>query len=300
MPISSPQHSQKTCIDAMFSRNRTERHKFPSARASTRYLISDTLAEPDLAHLDCIDHPEPGPTSVEPELDCNLSSVTVVSAYWHVGTNSRRLKNYNKWMSNALRINAPMVFFYEDDAVQTYIASIRNDLPTHFVRLHSANFTVKPLYNSSWIHGELSPNPAVNLIKLERAFILERASQMNVFNSCWVAWMDATVSPYRMKRPGSRAWPALESLRTLPRDKTMYTIIPEQKFEFSTLAFMCAVEHAESLRKMMETVISLCTVQVSDWRCGFDQSIFTWARDNYPHAFHQLGEGRGELMHLLM
>ena len=223
---------------------------------------------------------------------------TVVSGFWNI-TSKYSPEAYRAWLSNALRLNAGMVFFYEDESVLRLVSDIRAGLQTVFVKLAIRDFAVARLYDRAWVDQFHIPTAELGMIWLEKVFMMEKAAALNPFGSQWFAWMDAGCAPYRQRAPGPEPWPSEQALARLPRDRVVHTHVEEWYHHFSGTAYMYHAAMAAPVRQRFEQEVRRCAASRNPLPCGEDQYVWTQLLDREPAAFHKVGDGYGELMPLL-
>ena len=238
----------------------------------------------------------PAPTASAASLPA--LSTTVVSGYWEV-TSKHSPQEYGAWFKNTLRVNAGMVFFYEDEAVRRSVADIRRGLHTVFIQLALRDLAAVQLYNPAWVHARHIPTPQLGVIWLEKVLLVQRAARANPFNSSWFAWMDAGCAAYRERPPGDEPWPDERALARLPRDRVIYTHVQAWFHHFAGTAYLYHLDMVVPVRERFENEVKRCAATLNAWPCGNDQYILTQLLDRNPAAFYKLGDGYGDLMLLL-
>ena len=254
--------------------------------ASLRSRLSDALAAKGRPH------------PVAEAASRPVLSTTVVSGFWNI-TSKHSPEAYGAWLNNALRLNAGMVFLYEDESVRRVVSGIRAGLHTEFVKLAIRDFAIAPLYDRAWVEPVHIPTAELGMIWLEKVFMIQRAAALNPFASHWFAWMDAGCAPYRERAPGPEPWPSVEALARLPRDRVAYTRVEEWYHHYSGTAFMYHAAMVDPVRQRFEQEVRRCAASRNPLPCGDDQYLWTQLLDREPAAFHKVGDGYGELMPLL-
>ena len=246
----------------------------------------------DAARVPCYD----GIAPVE-RASC-ASDVTIVSGFWNVTGKYGAGGHYFTWMANALRIEAPMVFFYEDYAVKAYVQGVRSDVgaDTHFVYHAHAGFSVRRLYRTGWVHPQHVPSAELGMVWLEKTHLVKHAADINPFSSCWVTWYDAGLVNYRDVPPAPGPWPAKGWTDVLPRDTIIYSHVEESYHHMSGGAFMYNLPVASKVHDLFERALLTCAETIDDWRCGSDQFLFSMLIDNFPSAFYRIANGYGQLV----
>ena len=222
------------------------------------------------------------------------SPVTVVSGYWKIKSKHSEFK-YNKWFENTLSLNAPYVFFYEDEDIKQRVSEIRRDLPTVFIYKKMADFLSAKEYRAIWTHDEHVPTTNLGKIWIEKVNLVRDAASQNPFNSEWFAWVDAGNSYYRDMKPSENAWPNKESLANLPKDKIAYIGTRDEaaSHDFAGGAFMYHKSIVQKVHDLFYSQYLACGTEHNDWRCGSDQCVFTQLKNKNPELFHRVGDGDG-------
>jgi hypothetical protein len=206
-------------------------------------------------------------------------------------------------------INAPMVFYYEDDFVVKLVSNARVGLLTKFIKLPMSKFKVNNIYQDNWTHPKHIPSQELGKIWLEKIFIITRTLELNPFNSSWFAWYDAGMAFYRKSKIPSSPWPNPTMLQFLPKDKILYTDSRSYKdgHSFSGTAFLLHKSIANRVANLFMNEIESCANDSKHgslgdmfYSCGSDQII--WSRLKMTLAssmFHKVGSGYGTLIPLL-
>ena len=67
------------------------------------------------------------------------------------------------------------------------------------------------------------PSVELNLIWNEKIFLIQRALELNIFESDYFIWIDAGISIFRDITPPSYSFPNINKLINLPKDKFIYS-----------------------------------------------------------------------------
>jgi hypothetical protein len=232
---------------------------------------------------------------------------TVVSGYWRAGAGAA---SHAAWFNATLRLNAPYVFFFEDDAVRDAVQAAREGLPpTRFIRRPLANFSSRPRYNATaWLSPAHVPTPELGMVRQEKAACVADAAALNAFGSEWFAWVDAGVAALRNAPPPRAPWPDRALLAPLPHDKLICTTraLPagaagddgdpaneRATISVSGAAFLVHRDAAPRVRSALDAAVAACGAGAGDWRCGSDAHLLTWLRAAQPELFWPLGGDGG-------
>jgi len=132
--------------------------------------------------------------------------ITIVSGYWELKNSKFNPETYGKWMENALKINAPYVFFTTKNMIP-FVKKYRKH-PTMFIEKTIDDFYFKRYnFDERYVHPFHVPSIELGLIWLEKISLVKEASEKDPFGNEWYAWIDAAVCTYREKEPPTRQWP---------------------------------------------------------------------------------------------
>jgi len=147
--------------------------------------------------------------------------MTCVSGYWVV--KNKHGENYtNKWLQNTLQINCPYVFFSDKETIKI-IKTHRRTLPTFYVEYNIPEFVTNIYKDKIITHPVHCPSVELNLIWNEKIFLIKKALDLNPFSSDFFCWVDAGICVYRNKPPPIAAFPNIDKLYALPKDKFIYS-----------------------------------------------------------------------------
>jgi len=147
-------------------------------------------------------------------------NLTCVSGYWNV--KNKHDNKFNNWFENTLRINCPYVFFADKETIEI-IKKYRRELPTHYVEYKLQDFYTDKFKDKMITHPIHCPSIELNLIWNEKIFLIEKAKNINPFNSEFFMWIDAGICTFRNKKPSITKFPNIYKLNNLPKDKFIYS-----------------------------------------------------------------------------
>jgi len=213
-------------------------------------------------------------------------------------------------MANVLRINAPMVFFYDTNSIQQEVERIRVGYPTKFFELKISEFSIENIYKPQWVHSLHIPSQELGKVWLEKIFMLERSEKLNPFHTEWFVWMDCGNAYYRTLKMPALQWPNPNILDKMPKNKILHTTSDELDANTHTFAGTAFGMHKSIVSTVFrQTVIDCSTVSkvgnhiMEGFECGSDQYIFSIMKEKNPSGFHQIGpkdkNGYGTLIPLL-
>lgn len=196
---------------------------------------------------------------------------TLVSGLWLISSKHSELE-YQHWLYRALPLNAPMVFFYEDPKVRSWVSNARGSLPTTFVhrslhQLRTGNT------NKTWTHGTHVPSYALGLVWLNKVPLMAEVAQWNIYNSTWLTWLDAGNAAFRGSVVPGKPWPQQDLVSVLPDHKLIYTDSGETRdgHSFAGTAFMFSVGKAQHFADQFIAAVDTCATEIHDYRCMSDQ-----------------------------
>ena len=231
------------------------------------------------------------------------SSTTIVSGYWII-KNKHTEADFKKWFKNTLSINCPYIFFGDKQSIEL-VKQYRTG-PTVYVELNIEDFITYKYYNLIGTHEFHAPSKELQLIWHEKIFLMERALKLNPFDSEWFLWVDAGICTYRNQSPTSDKWPDQIKLKTLPKDKVIFTSSnPYAKikdgiyYHYISGTYMIHSYLLESYAALyLDTLSDYLTKDPLNW-IYTDQVIHTYIFNEYPNLFYCLGQGYGTIIPLL-
>ncbi len=185
------------------------------------------------------------------------------------------------------------------------IKKYRKDLPTHYVicelpELHTYKY--KDKFRTDPVH---CPSAELNVIWNEKIYLMQKASEINPFHSEWFIWIDAGINIYRTEPPPDRAFPNESILRTLPKDKFIYS--SSNPFDSSQVTATkyyhhisgTYVMHKSIIKKMADIYGKYMDKLVDKQNIWTDQVILTHIYKDHPELFYKLCDGYGEVIRYL-
>ena len=236
--------------------------------------------------------------------------LTAISGYWMISKSKTLDSNYFKWFKNSLSIDCPYVFFYYDDSIYNMVKEIRDKLvsPTHYIRMNIDQFYTYKFYDNiqtDWVH---CPSKELNIIWIQKLFLMQIVKNLNPFNSDYFIWIDAGICEYRDKTPPATIFPNRDKLLSLPTDKFVFTssefdfFIPNRPNDdyYHYIAGTSFLLHKNFIDFFVELFKTYLNEYLSktDWRYT-DQVIYTIIYKEHPELFHKIGHGFGKIVELL-
>jgi len=234
----------------------------------------------------------------------NMYSVTCVSSFFVV-SNKYSVEKYFEWFKNTLSINCPYVFFTTKDNIEV-IKSFRKDLPTYFIETKIEDFYTYKYRDRMASHASHCPSVELNLIWNEKIFMVQKASKINPFNSEWFHWVDAGICSYRSTPPPTTQFPNNEKLKTLPKNKFIYSSSQNYNKELITptnyyhhIAGTSWIMNKEIIDTVCEIYANYMEKLIDKHNIWMDQVILTHICNDYPDLFFKYCDGYGTLTVML-
>lgn len=230
------------------------------------------------------------------------SILTIVSGYWII-KNKHGNKFIDQWFKNTLRINCPYVFFGDKETIQI-VKTFRNQLPTHYVELPIKDFKTSKYWDTIGTHPIHCPSKELNMIWNEKIYLIQKASQINPFNSNFFAWVDAGISIYRDKSPPTSTFPNINKLNHLPCDKFIFSSSDNPEFNPSAIgkyyhyvsgtSYLIHITMIDKFADMWTEYLDKLLISGS-W-IYTDQVVLTLIYHDHPEMFHKLSHGYGTII----
>jgi hypothetical protein len=230
---------------------------------------------------------------------------TIVSGYWAV-KGKHPNDAFKSWFANTMSINCPYVFFGNQESIDM-VKAVRGNLPTKYCLLEMDDFYTQKYRNHLAAHDIHVPSGEVCMIWLEKVFLLEKAKELNYYDSEYYLWVDAGICTYRDNPPPLGELSA-EKILDLPRDKMIFTsseepymadFVHENNYYhyISGTAFGCHKDYIGTFVEVYKTYLDR-NIYFYNW-VNTEQKILTQMYADHPEMFFKLGEGYGSLIPLL-
>jgi len=154
-------------------------------------------------------------------------------------------------------------------------------------------------------HPQHSPSVELNLIWTEKLFMMQRALELNPFQSTWFKWIDAGICTFRDTRPSSVPFmenpSSIVKLAGLPQDKFIYCssegydvtrIRRDHYYHHVSGTFML---HASFLPIFVELYREYVEKLVDKNNIWTEQVILTHMLLDRPELFYKLLDGYGAI-----
>lgn len=239
------------------------------------------------------------------------NNVCLVSGYWNV--KNKNDKKYNNWFKNTLSINAPYVFFCNQE-IKNWILNnnFRKNYPTYYVEKDINNFKTNKLNIKNKINDIHVPSKELGLIWLEKMYLLQEASYLNPYNAEWFMWIDAGISILRENNIiNEKKFPNENKLYLLSKTQINYSSsdfdLPQEgilNWEYThAISAGCFVLHKDIINNMVNIFyqyLHKCITETDSYVCYSEQIIFTRMIKEHPELFNKIASGYGSIINILI
>lgn len=228
--------------------------------------------------------------------------ITCVSCYYNV--KNKHDDKYLKWFENTLTINCPYVFFTTRENIDI-IKKFRKDIPTFFIEYNIEEFYTYSFKEKMVTHPIHCPSVELNLIWNEKLFMMEKAKELNPFQSDWFQWIDAGICVFRDNIPPQITYPNKDKLKLLPINKFIYcssnyyneeNVKPEIYYHY--IAGTSFILHKNFLSIYLEIYKKFLNL-IDKNNIWTDQVIHTHIYKKCPKLFFHVCYGYGEIVNQL-
>jgi len=229
-------------------------------------------------------------------------SLTCVSCYYRV--KNKHDDHYLEWFQNTLSIQCPYVLFGNKESI-TILKQFRNEENTLYIEYNIEDFMTYPYKDKMVTHPRHCPSIELNLIWNEKIFMIQKARQMNPFQSEWFHWIDAGICTFRDTKPPHRVFPSAEKLKELDSFKELFLfsssnafipeyITPHQYYHCISGTYVIHKDRVERFANLYREYLEKCVDKNKD-NIWTDQVIWTHIYKDYPQLFMKLCDGYGEV-----
>ena len=228
-------------------------------------------------------------------------SFTCVSCYYNV--KNKHDNSYLKWFENTLAIQCPYVFFTTKENIE-FIKKCRKDLPTYFIEYNIEDFYMYSFKEKMITHPIHCPSVELNLIWNEKIFMMEKAKELNPFQSDWFQWMDSGICVFRDKMPPQISYPNKDKINFLPKNKFIYCSSYNyiEKYVQPTIYYHHIsgnfILHKNFLSEYVEIYKEFLKL-IDTNNIWTEQVIFTHIYKKYPELYFHFCSGYGEIVNQL-
>jgi hypothetical protein len=227
--------------------------------------------------------------------------LTCVSCFFEI--KNKHGDKFYEWFENTLKINCPYIIFGNKSSLEK-IKKYRDGLPTHYVEIEISDFCTFKYYNNIQTHPLHCPSKELNLIWNEKLFFIEKAKNLNIYNSDYFAWIDSGISTYRNIKPPHQPFPHIDKLSLLSNNRFNFTSSenPFFKYQEGYYHFISGtyILHKDFISEFITVYIKYCDkyLSLNDW-IYTDQVLLTQIYKDNKDLFKQIGHGYGAIMKLL-
>jgi hypothetical protein len=218
-----------------------------------------------------------------------MYQLTCVSAFFPV--KNKHGDKYLKWFENSLSVRCPYVFFTRKDTVDL-IKKYRKDLPTYFIVCELEDFYTYKYKDKMITHHAECPSVELNIIWNEKIFMVQKAMQINPYNSEWFHWIDAGICTYRNNTPPDKPFPNLDLLNPLPKDKFICSSVSGPRINFHITGTSWII-HKQMIDIFSDIYKVYLTKLIDKRTLGTDQTILTHLFNDSPDLFFIYANGYG-------
>lgn len=230
--------------------------------------------------------------------------LTCVSGFWKI--KNKHDNKFEQWFDNTLKINCPYMFFGNKEAI-SMVKKYRQELPTHYIELNIEDFKTYKYRKNMKIDNIHCPSIELNLVWNEKIFMIQKACKINPFSSEFFCWVDAGICTYRNNSPPTCAFPCIDILEKLPKNKFIYSSsnvkFEKEKFKKGMYYLYHHISGTYLLHKsIINNVASLYTSYLSSidkediWT---DQVILTLLFKDNQELFYKCCDGYGTIIPFL-
>ena len=197
-------------------------------------------------------------------------------------------------------VNCPYVFFTDKDSLEL-IKSFRKDLPTYYIECTIEDFYTYQYKNKMITDPRHCPSVELNLIWNEKMIMMQKAREINHFNSEWFHWIDAGICTYRTESPSAKPFTNVSKLNCLPKNKFIYSqsnqyvkalVTKTNYYHHISGTFLLHRDFINTYCEMYNKYLAYLVDKNNIWT---DQVIHTHIYKNNPNFFYKLCDGYGEI-----
>jgi len=227
--------------------------------------------------------------------------LTCVSCFFEI--KNKHGNKFYSWFENTLKINSPYIIFGDKKSLNK-IKKYREGFLTHYVEIEISDFYTFKYYNNIQTHTNHCPSKELNLIWNEKLFFMEKAKNLNIFNSDYFAWVDAGICNYRNSKPPNEPFPNINKLTLLSSNKFNFTSSESPYYNYHEGYYHYIsgtyVLHKSFISEFIKYYKETCDkyLSLNDW-IYTDQVLLTKIYNENKSLFRHVGHGYGEIINLL-
>ena len=228
-------------------------------------------------------------------------ALTCVSAYFPV--KNKHNNSYNDWFINSLAINCPYVLFTNSASIE-FISRCRGDLPTVYIICEISDLYAYRFKDRMITHSYHCPSVELNVIWNSKLDMIQKAYQLNPFQSEWFKWVDAGICTFRDRKPSVISFDA-NRLLPFPTDKFIFSSSePYEKHHISVTNYYHYVSGTFVLhRDMIQSLVTLYREYLERLmgpsNIWTEQVILTHIFNDTPELFYKFADGYGKIAEYL-
>ena len=227
--------------------------------------------------------------------------ITCVSCYFNV--KNKHNNKYLDWFNNTLSINAFYVFFTNDINL---IKKYRKNLPTYYIECNISDFYTWKYKDKIRIDDVHCPSIELNLIWNEKIFMIEKAFNINPFNSEYFMWVDSGICTYRDIKPPQNHFD-MNKIIYLPKNKFIFSSSDDETY-YDHLVTNTNYYHYISgtyiiHKSFLNIFVSIYKIYLEKLlnknNIWTDQLILTHIYKDFNNIFYKLCHGYGSIIKYL-
>ena len=232
------------------------------------------------------------------------SELTCVTSYFRI--KNKHGNQFNDWFKNTLSIKCPYVFFVNKESAEL-VKQYRQNLPTFYIEMEIEDFYTYKFKDKMVVDATHCPSIELNLIWNEKIFMIQKAFELNPFNSEWFKWIDAGICLYREIKPPNHLFPKnVDKMKVLPKDKFIFSSSTEKcdinlvnRRNYYHHISGCFILHGRFVNCFAYIYKQYLDELVDKNNIWTEQVVLTHIYRDNPNMFYKLGHGYGEITRYL-
>jgi hypothetical protein len=228
--------------------------------------------------------------------------LTCVTGYW--AAKNKHNNNYLTWFNNTLKINCPYIVFSNKKGIEL-LKKYRENLPTYYIQYNIDDFYTNKYKHKLKPHPEHCPSVELYMIWNEKIILMDKAKQINPFNSNYFAWVDAGLCTYRDQAPPTKPFPNINKLKYLPTNKFIYSsseywhpnfVSKNRYYHHISGTYILHKNFIDKFTPIYKEYMDKLIDENNIWT---DQVIHTHIFYDKPELFFKLCDGYGTIFNIL-
>lgn len=231
------------------------------------------------------------------------NKLTCVTGYWKV--KNKHDNNYIKWFKNTLKVNCPYIVYGNKESIEE-IKKHRINLPTYYIEYNIDDFYSNKYKESMIINNIHCPSTELNMIWNEKIIMIDKAANINPFNSEFFCWVDAGICCLRDKSPIMTPFPNIYKLDKLPKNKFIYSSSLEydekkilNQTNYHHISGTAYILHTSLIRSFCDLYKKYMEKLINKNNIWTDQVILSHIYIDNKNLFYKLCDGYGEVINNL-